>query len=128
MPYISHSQHRSAAFAAQKSQWVIPVAEEKKCYDIAANGGWAHDGCYWSLHLIGALPAQLGVSPIPDTFSLHIAKFVGEEGGDWHGYPVAPWLSPFDKPNTDVLIAWMNAGFIGRPTMAKIKRGKRCVL
>jgi hypothetical protein len=77
---------------------------------------------------VGTAPAPLGVSPTPDGFSLHIAKFIGAPDGDWHGYPVAPWLSPFDKPDTSVLISWMNAGLIRRPTMAKIKRGKRCAL
>jgi hypothetical protein len=128
MAYIPHPQHRNTAFASQKSQWTIAEADEHRSYEMATIGGWSYDGCYWSLHLIGTAPAPLGVSPFPNNFSLHIAKFVGDPAGDWHGYPVAPWLSPFDKPDTNVLISWLNAGLIGRPTMAKIKRGKRCAL
>lgn len=128
MAYVPHPQHRSAAFASQKSQWLIAVNEEEVCYLTATAQRWTYGGCYWGLHLAGPSPAALGVAPPPVQAPLHIAKFVGDPTGDWHGYPVAHWLSPFDKPDATVLSAWLNSGFINRPTMSKIHRGKRCAL
>jgi hypothetical protein len=130
MPYTPHPQHRSAAFATVKSQWSIAVNDEHVCYQNAAANGWTCCGFYWGLHAPAPmqLPVQLGVSPLPNQYPLQIAKFVGDAVGNWHGYPVAHWLSPFDKPDAPVLLAWHNSGFISRPTMAKIHRGKRCSL
>ena len=128
MAYVPHPQHRSAAFANQKSQWSIAITEEVTCYQTATLQSWACGGCYWGLHLAGPSPAVLGIAPQPVQAPLHIAKFVGDPTGDWHGYPVAHWLSPFDKPDVPVLTAWLNSGLISRPTMAKIHRGKRCAL
>ena len=107
MPYTSHPHHRSAAFASQKSQWSIAINEEEICYSTATVKSWTCGGCYWGLHLTGLAPSVLGVAPQPVHASLHIAKFVGDESGNWHGYPVAHWLSPFDKPGVTVLMAWL---------------------
>jgi hypothetical protein len=128
MAYVHNQQHRSSAFAATKSQWLIAIQEEEACYQQAAAKNWLCNGCYWGLHLTGSIPSVIGLAPLPAAIQLHIAKFVGVPQGDWHGYPVAPWLSPFDKPSASVLGAWMQSGFINRPTIAKIHRGKRCVL
>lgn len=128
MPYLPHPHHRSAAFAGQKSQWTIAINEEVNCYQTATVQAWTCGGCYWGLHLAGQAPSVLGIAPLPMQFSLHIAKFVGDPAGNWHGYPVAHWLSPFDKPDVAVLESWFDSGLINRPTMSKIHRGKRCVL
>jgi hypothetical protein len=128
MPYIHHPQHRSAAFASEKSQWLIALNEEESCYTTATSKSWACNGCYWGLHLAGPRPTVLGVAPLPLEAKLHIAKFVGDTTGNWHGYPVAHWLSPYDKPDRKVLDSWVELGFISVPKMAKIHRGKRCAL
>jgi hypothetical protein len=128
MPYTPHPQHRSAEFAAVKSQWSIAVDDEHLCYQTAEVNGWSCSRFYWGLHAPMKTPTQLGVSPLPDRYPLQIAKFVGDSVGNWHGYPVAHWLSPFDKPDAPVLQIWYSTGFISRPTMAKIHRGKRCSL
>lgn len=128
MPYVPHTHHRNPAFATQKSQWSIAVNDEQVCYHVATTHAWACGGCYWGLHLSGPAPAVLGSAPLPLQAPLHIAKFVGDPTGNWHGYPVAYWLSPFDKPDVPILRAWLDSGYINRPTMAKIHRGKRCAL
>ena len=128
MAYTPHPQHRSAAFANQKSQWVIAVGDEVQCYQMATVNNWAHAGVYWGLHLQAQSPAPLGHAPHPLASALHIAKFVGDTLGNWHGYPVAHWLSPFDKPQANVLTQWVQSGYISRPAMGKIHRGKRCAL
>jgi len=70
-------------------------------------------------------PAILGISPCKN--DLYIAKFVSDQGS-WHGYPVAHWLSPFDKPDLQTLAAWEKQGLITSSKKSKIHRGKRCSL
>lgn len=128
MAYVPHPQHRNIAFAFQKSQWSIPVEYEVNCYFTATTANWNFNQSYWGLHLVAATPSPLGNSQLPDASPLHIAKFVGEIDGDWHGYPVAHWLSPYDKPDQSILKAWLDSGLISKPKMAKIHKGKRCAL
>lgn len=126
MAYLPHPHHRNAAFSDVKSQWQISVQEEVQSYEAAVAAEWQCEGCYWGLHLIGSSTQPLGVSPAPHQHTLKIAKFVGANG-DWHGYPVAHWLSPWDKPRQNILQAWKEAGLINAAKMAKILRGKRCI-
>jgi hypothetical protein len=128
MPYAQHPHHRNPAFAGQKSQWTITPGEELQSYTGAVNAGWSCDGSFWGLHLVAAQPDTLGTYRLPAAYPLKIAKFVGDEAENWHGYPVAHWLSPWDKPGESVLFAWKNAGLISKATMSKIHRGKRCDL
>ena len=98
MAYVPHPQHRNAAFAGQKSQWTISVPNEQNCYQASTKHQWSCGNYFWGLYMIGNTPSALGISPQPIQDTLHIAKFIGDTQGNWHGYPVAPWLSPFDKP------------------------------
>lgn len=126
--YTPNPVHRSASYAAKKSQWAISIIEEETCYKQALAHGWVCDSHYWGLHLVNAsAPSLLGFSPIPEAESLHIAKFVVDQG-KWHGYPVAPWRSPFDKPAINILKSWLDSGYINTAKMSKIHRGKKCVL
>ena len=130
MSYVPHPHHRSLEFASQKSQWTITTDDECACYSWAIQQNWLSNGFYWGLHKESHQPTllQLGISKSPEEYSLHIAKFVASDGGEWHGYPVAHWLSTKDKPGTEVLKSWLNSGLINKPKMAKIKRGKKCDL
>ena len=127
MQYVPHAHHRSAAFANQKSQWCISIAEEQGAYAYAVQQSWALNNIVWGLHLVQAIPEVLGTSP-PDHYNVKIAKFVGDAGDNWHGYPVAHWLSPFDKPGLQILERWRETGLINQSTLARIYRGKRCNL
>ncbi|MFO3707100.1 hypothetical protein ACI6Q5_19500 [Xanthomonas codiaei] len=122
MPYQPHPHHRSVAYANQKSQWLISILDENNCYNKAVYSGWLANQSYWGLHIQGITPAILGASP--SNAKLFIAKFVGTDD-NWHGYPVAHWLSPFDKPAITVLQAWNDDGYINRAAKAKIHRGKK---
>lgn len=128
MPYQPHPHHRDPAYASQKSQWCIPTAEEVSVFKQAVDSGWLGRDSYWGLYLVGATPEVLGLTPSPEVRQVKLAKFVGTENAPWHGYPVAHWLSPWDKPAISVLRAWKEAGLINQPTFAKIHRGKPCVL
>lgn len=127
MAYTPHPQHRNAAFAAHKSQWVISEAEETQSFNVAMAAQWVASGAAWGLHLIAAGPQVLGTTALPNNFSVQIAKFVGDQG-NWHGYPVAHWLSPYDRPAYEVLEKWKAGGIINKAKLAKIYRGKRCSL
>lgn len=104
------------------------MQDEVQSYTCAVQEGWLFSDCYWGLHLAGGRPNVLGATPLPTTFPVKIAKFVGDDQQNWHGYPVAHWLSPWDRPGANVLLAWETAGIIRRAARAKIQRGKRCAL
>lgn len=125
MSYQIHPHHRSAGHASTKSQWLISVADEQNCYTQAVANKWHANDSYWGLHLVLLSPGVLGSAPSNDP--LYIAKFVSDQG-NWHGYPVAHWLSPYDKPQMLVLKKWEDVGYINRATKARIHRGKKCAL
>lgn len=125
MPYIHNPHHRSIGYAGVKSQWKISVAEESQCYQTAVIKRWLGGESYWGLHIQGVVPCVLGVAPSND--SLYIAKFVSNQDV-WHGYPVAHWLSPYDRPRIAVLADWVANGYINRAKKARIHRGKKCAL
>ncbi|CAD5373565.1 hypothetical protein RA210_U360005 [Rubrivivax sp. A210] len=127
MAYIPHPQHRNAAFASQKSQWSISVLEETQTFTSALAAEWTANDAVWGLYLVQAVPVILGTTALPNQFEVQIAKFVGNQG-DWHGYPVAHWLAPYDRPAYAVLEKWRNGGIINKAKFAKIYRGKRCSL
>jgi hypothetical protein len=127
MAYQSHPHHRSQAYASQKSQWTISIAQETALYACAVERQWQHQGCYWGVMIVNQTLEYVGVTPSPSAIAIKLAKFVGA-GNDWHGYPVAHWRAPWDKPGEAVLKAWREAGYINGPTFAKIHRGKRCDL
>lgn len=125
MTYIVNHQHRNALFASQKSQWCIPEADEVSCYEKAFLNGWIFSSSYWGVYTPATTPTKLGISPCQQ--DLYIAKFVSNQA-KWHGYPVAHWLSPYDKPAAAVLNQWVAAGYINTAKKAKIHRGKKCAL
>lgn len=129
MPYTPHPHHRSAAFVHTKSQWSVQVPEEISCYQTSVSNNWiCSSNNYWGLLLHGNTPQNVGFSPLPESRPLFVAKFVGDQQGNWHGYPVATWLSPFDKPVIDILKKWQNLGYINGSQKAKLYRGKLCAL
>ncbi|WP_196061561.1 MULTISPECIES: hypothetical protein [unclassified Serratia (in: enterobacteria)] len=130
MPYIPNPQHRNAAFAAQKTQWIVPLVIEEECYNKARQEEWAFKACYWAIYWdpVESKVTELGVAPPPISCNVHIAKFVSDSHDNWHGYPVAHWRAPFDRPDTTVLRKWLQDGLITTPKMSKIIRGKKCAL
>lgn len=130
MAYTPNPQHRNRGFSNVKSQWSITIAEENNCYTTASNHNWHFNNCLWGVHLLpqSQVPQVLGSSPTPGSCDLQMAKFVGDASGNWHGYPVAHWMSPYDKPGEDVLKDWCDKGIIRKAIFSRIRRGKRCVL
>lgn len=130
MPYKPNLIHRNNGYAKKKSQWCITVADETTCYSTAVKQNWSYNNSFWGLHILAgaSTPSVLGVSTPPSSCRVHIAKFVGDSHGDWHGYPVAHWLSPFDKPGENVLRDWRDKGFISNSVFSRMHRGKKCVL
>ena len=130
--YSAHPHHRNAQFATKKSQWTISVAEETSCYARSVANDWKCRKSYlWGICFVEGPPmsiSKLGISPLPSSSSLYIAKFVSDDQLQWHGYPVAHWLSPYDKPPETVLAKWRDAGYINTPKMSRILRGKPCTL
>ncbi len=128
MRYTHHPHHRQSQYAHRKSQWTISQEEEKTVYHNSVINNWLAGAAYWGLHLQNNVPHELGVSRRPDSFNLKIAKFVSDQQENWHGYPVAHWLSPWDKPADAILKKWKDAGIINKAKMARIHRGIKCDL
>lgn len=59
--------------------------------------------------------------------AVRTARFV-EDQNVWHGYPVAHWLSPHDKPADPILKLWQVAGYISKATRRRIGKGTKCNL
>ena len=128
MQYIIHPHHRSKGYEAQKSQWTIPPQDEEACFNISLKNNWLHNESCWGLHIVNNKADLIGYSPLPAKDPLKIAKFVVDQQNNWHGYPVAPWKNPYDKPDQTILMNWLDSGYISKSSMAKIHRGKKCDL
>jgi len=126
--YTPNPQHRNSSFSSQKSQWTIPLFEEIDCFTKAANAPWFGNDCYWGFCLGHSSLRPVGVAPPPHSCPVHFAKFVGDTMQNWHGYPVAHWVAPFDKPPQVVLKVWADDGILTKPQFARIVRGKKCAL
>lgn len=126
MTYVPNPQHRNTNYAQTKSQWTISQTDETHCFASASSNGWGTLAGCWGIFVPGGVPEQLGVSPRSE-FELFLAKFVVDQD-QWHGYPVAHWLSPWDKPPPQVLRAWVEIGYINRAKFAKIHKGRKCSL
>jgi hypothetical protein len=122
--YTPHDKHRNQTPNA--SQWTITHVEEHSSFVLASSQQWGTHAVLWGLHLVANAPAVLGYDVLADSgrVDVMIAKFV-ENQGDWHGYPVAHWLQPYDKPTAKVLSEWRVQGHINKATHRKISCGKR---
>lgn len=126
--YTPNPQHRNSSFSAQKSQWTITVPEEIDCFRTAIGASWFGNDCYWGFCLDQSSLRPVGIAPPPYSCPVHFAKFVGDTLQNWHGYPVAHWVAPWDKPPQGILKGWASNGFITKPQFARILRGKKCAL
>ena len=126
MKYKPHPHHRNGT--PGKSQWTIPVPQEAACFDYAVNHSWIFSSAYWGLHLAGQAAQDLGDEHRGrQVLPVRTAKFV-EDQNVWHGYPVAHWLSPHDKPADVILKSWQVAGHITKATRRRIGKGTKCKL
>lgn len=124
MNYSPKRDHRHPG-AHQKSQWTISETEEERCFRLSAAAAWTSLSSYWGVHAPGGAAEYLGLSQAPERSPVFIAKFVGDQV-DWHGYPVAHWRSPHDKPSTPILEDWYAKGYIRKKTIKRVIGGRRC--
>lgn len=128
MNYTPNPQHRNSSFSAQKSQWTITIHEEIECFTMATGAPWFGKDCYWGLCPGQSSLRPVGMAPPPHSCPVHFAKFVGDTLHNWHGYPIAHWVAPYDKPPEVVLKGWQTNGIISKPQFSRILRGKKCAL
>jgi hypothetical protein len=124
MNYLPKADHRRPA-ARQKSQWTISDSEERDCFELAATSDWTWRNSYWGLHVSAGTAQFLGSSQAPEREPVFIAKFI-EDQANWHGYPVAHWRSPYDKPSSGILKDWHAKGYIRKKTVKRVVGGRRC--
>ena len=131
MNYMPNLQHRNQSYAMKKSQWSISIQEENECFNNANDQEWFFKNSLWGVQFIpdNNPPLKiLGAAPPPVSCELKMAKFVCDSHDNWHGYPVAHWMSPYDRPGESVLKDWCEKGIISKANFARIRRGKKCAL
>ena len=125
MTYRPHPHHRNRM--PGKSQWTIPVADEITCFKRAATSGWLLNLAGWGLHIPNKNPDWLGVAQDHST-QVFIAKFVGRQQNQWHGYPADHCRNAQDIPHEQVLYAWIDSKLLSTAKIRKVMRGQRCCL
>jgi len=125
MTYVINQHHRNGNRA--KSQWRITIPEEQASFENARGCGWLETDAGWGLHLVNGNAEVLGVAQDHAT-SVFLAKYVGSEGGPWHGYPADYRNNVQDIPTPNVLGAWCSKGHFSPAKIRKISRGQPCNL
>ena len=119
--YKVNRKHRTQRAAATCTQWVVSEWEEIQLFSTAKLNEWiCPKECLWAIRKINDKLSVLGKT---DKKSAFIAKYVSNNNNEWHGYPVTPSRDA-DRPPSEVLDAWREAGIINKSTQAKIVKGK----
>ncbi len=124
--YIISSQHRKIG-NPHKSIWTITRQEEFNCFVNSKRRAWYSENSYWGLRLIEGQIVEVGKNNAKK--ELKIAKFIGGEVTDiWHGYPADYLNRKQDIPAVNILITWVDNGYIGKSEFRKIRQGMPCNL
>jgi len=123
--YVINIQHRNGNLA--KSQWTIPQLEEVGCFTHAKAQGWFSLKEGWGLHFVATRPHLLGVAR-NRAVALFIAKFVGSDETNWHGYPADYRHNHHDIPSGQVLKTWLDQSVLPKAKIRKITKGQPCSL
>lgn len=131
--YVINAQHRDGN--PNKSQWIISEDDESVCFRWAANDltvlHLESQKICWGLYVVEDQLEYLGTSARNESNCnecLFIAKFVGDHGVNWHGYPANHVANPHDIPAPEVLRKWKERNFLRRPAVRKISKGQKCRL
>lgn len=126
--YIISSQHRRTG-NPDKSIWIISHDEELDCFVFSYRERWFElniDIC-WGIYILGNNLQVIGRNA--DGFESKIAKFIDSNRNTrWHGYPADYFIKSQDRPPTEILQRWVIDGYISKPSMSRIRTGKKCNL
>jgi len=123
--YLSHLPHRNKN--PEKSQWTISIDEEVSIFRASENNQWLFATHGWGLNIRNNYPQNLGFSK-DGNYTLFIAKFVGADSINWHGYPADHQTKNQDIPDEIILSAWITLSILPRAKIRKIAKGQKCNL
>jgi hypothetical protein len=125
--YVINPQHRDGN--PHKSQWTVSQAAECSLFNTSNSSGWLDFSSKkgFGINKTEAAIDQLGLWTDRVTV-LKIAKFVGDQQDQWHGYPANYRKNQHDKPAISVLNLWFVSDLISKADMSRIKLGKKCNL
>jgi hypothetical protein len=124
--YIISSQHRRKG-NPNKCVWIITFDDEVNCFVRTIQQNWRAGTTAWGVIVVNNIVQILGRNSSNE--ELKIAKFVdGNDNEVWHGYPADYMLKSNDRPDTPILQAWVNNGYITKAKMSKIRLGHSCNL
>lgn len=123
--YFIASYHRMRGHP-NKSCWLISHEEEIECFVTSISSLWMESNVGWGLkHDNGAIQI---VGESTKQNELKFAKFKGDINDLWHGYPADYIRNNQDRPGMVVLRMWIDAGYILKHQMLKIRQGIQCNL
>ena len=124
--YIISSQHRRTG-NPNKCIWTITFDEEVNCFIHALRSNWKKGKKAWGVKAIGGTLQVVGLNP--GSKELKLAKFVDATNNKvWHGYPADYMSKAQDRPDTNILKAWVENGYLTKAKMSKIRQGQSCDL
>jgi len=125
--YVINPQHRDGN--PHKSQWTVSQAAECSLFNTSNSSGWLDFSSKkgFGINKTEAAIDQLGLWTDRVTV-LKIAKFVGDQQDQWHGYPANFRQNAQDRPTTTILRKWNYVDYITKAQMGKITRGQKCDL
>lgn len=123
--YSVNPHHRNGN--VNKSQWTISEADEIRSFELASANGWLLAEKGWSLHFVDLTATWLGVAK-DRTTQLFVAKFVGGQEIDWHGYPADYRNNNHDIPEEAILRSWLTQKHLSAAKVRKIAKGQPCSL
>lgn len=127
--YIHKIDHRNGN--PDKSQWIIPEATERSCFESAFTTWRSSDFHRWGLHLEDGQAKYLGITKrsAPERRDLFVAKFIdSNRNSKWHGYPADHILNHEDIPPEDTLALWLTAHYLRPAIIRKLSKGQKCKL
>lgn len=126
--YLMLAYHRKNGKRLGKSYWTIEEKDEIEVFTSARTSKWVRSREGWGLHISDGKVEYLGMDQA-HTEQVFLAKFRADSKPyEWHGYPGDHVRNEQDIPDSEILMSWKDAGLLPRTKIAKIAKGKRCVL
>ncbi|EHZ7344810.1 MULTISPECIES: hypothetical protein [Vibrio] len=119
--YTVNPKHRTQKAKPDCTQWLVTEWVELSLFVEAKNNEWiCTKNCVWSIDGYSDSWTVLGTT---GNETAYMAKYVVDNNGLWHGYPICP-ARDADRPPTSVLDDWKSRGIINKAKQRKINQGR----
>lgn len=124
--YAGKADHRDGTRI--KSQWTIPVDDERASFTLGIDSGWVNGQSAWGLHLRDGVADYLGLSAVIPGPSVKLPIAFFQLATTCHGYPSDPKRSVREIPPEEVKSDWLSKGYLRSTVVRKLGRGLTCKL